>query len=49
MLVTTQTKTAAQLYHHLWLQLVPLVIVVFMVILGATYFRSQARYFAEDV
>jgi len=48
-LVTNQSVTGAQVYNHLWPVLVPFAIVIIAAVGALAYFRSKARYFAEDV
>jgi ABC-2 type transport system permease protein len=45
----TQTQTGATVFHNPWVQLVPYAIVVVLSIVAVTYFKSKAKYFAEDV
>ncbi len=47
--VTNKSGTIASVYHNSYMRLIPLGIVVATAIVGATYFRSRSRYFAEDV
>ena len=47
-LVTDQTVTGSSVLHH-GLVAVPFLILIALVIISATYFRSSSRYFAEDI
>ncbi len=49
-LVSTKTQTIAQLYpRQAYMWLIPIGITVFIVFVGAVYFRKRSKYFAEDV
>jgi ABC-2 type transport system permease protein len=47
--ITHETVTAAKIFEGGWYQLIPFVIVVLVLIGGLNYFRSQSRYFAENI
>lgn len=48
-LITKESITSAQLFSNpLWL-VVPFIIVVLTLIIGATYFKKNSRYFAEKI
>jgi ABC-2 type transport system permease protein len=48
-LVTKQTLTIGDLYNNKLVWLIPIGITVIVFILSARYFRSQSKYFAEEV
>lgn len=48
-LVTQQTITLESLYDNPYFVAVPFIIVVLVFLGGAMYFRSQSRYFAENI
>lgn len=48
-LVTDQTQTISSLYHNPRMRLIPVALVLVIAVIAATYFRSRARYFAEEV
>lgn len=48
-LVTHQSVTVWNYIDKLWIQLIPIAIVLVTVILAVWYFRSNQRYFAENV
>ncbi|OGL34594.1 hypothetical protein A3F65_00660 [Candidatus Saccharibacteria bacterium RIFCSPHIGHO2_12_FULL_47_16b] len=47
--VTHETRTIYQVFHGGWYKFVPFVIVVLVFIAGVKYFRSQSKFFAENV
>ena len=47
--VTHETRTIYQVFHGGWDKFVPFVIVVLVFIAGVKYFRSQSKFFAENV
>lgn len=49
-LVTTQTTTIYQVYGgDKWIWLIPITFTIVLMIVGAAYFRSQSKNFAEEV
>jgi ABC-2 type transport system permease protein len=48
-LVTHQTITPEAIFHGSWHQLIPFVVVLIVFVIGVAYFRSQAKYFAENI
>jgi ABC-2 type transport system permease protein len=49
-LVTPQTQTIADYWGgDKWIWAIPIGITIFVMVLGAGYFRSQSKYFAEEV
>lgn len=47
--ITNQTRTIYQVFDGGWYKFVPFVVVVAVFLLGMSYFRSQSKYFAENV
>lgn len=47
--ITDQTRTVYQVFDGGWYKFVPFVIVVTIFLLGMSYFRSQSKYFAENI
>jgi ABC-2 type transport system permease protein len=47
--VTHQTRTIHQVFDGGWYQLIPYVITVLVLVGGLLYFKSQAKYFAENI
>jgi ABC-2 type transport system permease protein len=47
--VTHQTVTAHQVFQGGWYQFIPYAIVAATITLGTLYFKSQAKYFAENI
>lgn len=47
--VTHQTSTVYQVFGGGWYKLTPFVIVILLFVAGLAYFRSQSRYFAENI
>jgi len=47
--VTHQTITTYRVFHHGWYAFLPFVGVVITLIIGATYFRKESKYFAENI
>lgn len=47
--ITHETITGNQVFQGGWYQLIPFVIVALSVLIGVTYFRSQSKYFAENI
>ncbi len=49
-LVTTKAQTISTIYGgDKWIWSIPLILTFVLVILGASYFRSRSKYFAEEV
>lgn len=48
-LITTQTETIGTLFHNPVYILIPISIVVVVFIIGATYFKKNSKYFAENI
>lgn len=48
-LVTSETITPSQLYNNIWLQVIPFIIVGFILIVGTLYFKKESKYFAENL
>jgi ABC-2 type transport system permease protein len=48
-LITHETVTAHKIYQGGWHELIPFVLVILTVIIGALYFRKESRYFAENI
>lgn len=48
-LITHKTVTIYQVFKNGWLDLTPFIIVVIVLIFGALYFKSQSKYFAENI
>jgi ABC-2 type transport system permease protein len=48
-LVTHDTITTHQLFRSGWHDLIPFVVVVVILVSGVLYFKSQAKYFAENI
>jgi ABC-2 type transport system permease protein len=48
-LITKSTITPQKVFNGGWHELVPFVIVVVILIIGTSYFRSQSKYFAENI
>lgn len=47
--VTHQTSTVYAVFSGGWYKLTPFIIVILLFVAGVTYFRSQSKYFAENV
>lgn len=47
--VTHETITAYQVFGGGWYRLIPFIFVVISLVIGLLYFKSQAKYFAEEV
>jgi ABC-2 type transport system permease protein len=47
--VTHQTVTGRQVFAGGWYQFIPYVIVVVVIIAGTLYFKSQSKYFGENI
>lgn len=47
--VTHQTLTIYSLFHDSWHIMLPFLTVIIILVVGVTYFRSQAKYFAENI
>lgn len=47
--VTKQTQTAYQVFDGGWHELIPFAVVIIVFAAGLKYFRSQSKYFAENV
>jgi len=47
--VTHQTITISQVFEGGWLMFTPYVITILVLIAGLIYFRSQSKYFAEEI
>jgi ABC-2 type transport system permease protein len=47
--ITHSTITAHSIFQGGWYQVVPYILVVLMLIVGVTYFRKEAKYFAENI
>jgi ABC-2 type transport system permease protein len=47
--ITHQTKTIYQIFEGGWYKLIPFFIVAAVFVSGVAYFKSKARYFAEEV
>ena len=48
-LVSNQTITLLKLTHHLYVIAIPIAIILVVIVAAGLYFRSSAKYFAEDV
>lgn len=49
LLVTPQTSTISSIYGNHYIRLVPIGITLLIAVIASRYFRSRAKYFAEDV
>lgn len=49
LMITEQTETIDQVFGNQWIRLVPLGITLLVALLAAQYFRSQSKFFAENV
>lgn len=47
--VTHQSTTIYQVFKHGWYELIPFLIVLIVSFIGVWYFRSQSKYFAENI
>jgi ABC-2 type transport system permease protein len=47
--VTHQTRTTHQVFNGGWYEIIPFAIVVIIFAIGLSYFRSQSKYFAENI
>jgi ABC-2 type transport system permease protein len=47
--ISHQTTTIYKIFEGGWYSLTPFIIVVFTLFIGTTYFRSQSKYFAENI
>jgi ABC-2 type transport system permease protein len=47
--ITHQTQTIYHLFDGGWYQFIPFIIVLATFFIGFTYFRSQSKYFAENI
>jgi ABC-2 type transport system permease protein len=47
--ISHQTTTIYQVFAGGWLKFVPFIVVLFCLIGGISYFRSQSKYFAEEI
>lgn len=47
--ITHQTVTVQSIFQGGWHQLIPYSIVIAVLIIGLTYFRKEAKYFAENI
>lgn len=47
--ITHQTTTAHEVFGGGWYQLIPFIIVIFVLVGGASYFRKESKYFAENI
>ena len=48
-LITTETVTTWGYVGHLWMTLIPILIVVLVLVFAAMVFRKKSKYFAEEV
>lgn len=48
-LITHQTVTVWNFIDKLWVQLIPIAIVIIMIVLAVWYFKKNQKYFAENV
>jgi ABC-2 type transport system permease protein len=48
-LITHATITAQKVFQGGWHELIPFMLVVAFLVIGVTYFRSQSKYFAENI
>jgi ABC-2 type transport system permease protein len=47
--VTHQTLTTNHIFHGGWYQLIPIILVILVFLGGILYFKSQSKYFAENI
>lgn len=47
--ITTSTQTTGQVFEGGWYRFIPFILVILISIIGIGYFRSQSKYFAENV
>jgi ABC-2 type transport system permease protein len=47
--VTHDTLTTQKVFNGGWYQFLPLILIVFVLIGGLTYFRKESKYFAENI
>ena len=47
--VTHQTDTVYRVFQGGWYEFIPFIIVIAVLLGGLTYFRSQSKYFAENI
>jgi len=47
--VTHQTITAHRIFDGGWYQIIPFVIVLFVLAIGPSYFRKESKFFAENI
>jgi len=48
-IITHSTTTAHGIFKGGWHQYIPFALVLIILVIGVTYFRSQAKYFAENI
>lgn len=48
-LITTEAATTWSTINNLWLQLLPIIFIVILLILAALYFRKKSKFFAEEI
>jgi ABC-2 type transport system permease protein len=48
-LITHATITPSQLFHNEWYVLIPFILVLTILVVGFLYFKSQAKFFAENI
>ncbi len=48
-LITTEAATTWNTINNLWLQILPIIFIVILLILAALYFRKKSKFFAEEI
>lgn len=47
--ITHQTTIAHEVFQGGWYQFIPFLVVIFMVVIGISYFKKESKYFAENI
>ncbi|MBQ3474273.1 ABC transporter permease [Candidatus Saccharibacteria bacterium] len=48
-LITPMTTTTWEIIGNFWLQILPIILVIVLLILAALYFRKKSKFFAEEI